>query len=272
MRLEIVPGSVKEPDYLLDDNGVMRLLPAARLDAIPNQALRLWCHNHARYGLPTAELIEWLQFFVKSYKAIEIGSGCGDLAFHLGIPATDSYVPQLAGSLRPERDVRLHACRGSSMQDEIVIPDFLAHLPRYAGFPVPVIMLWVDGKPDFRAVDSSRIVQCFKKRQCGICGTKLGDESFFIGGDACRRNHLFLDPAMHKVCAEFSAKICPFLSGQRAHYSERAVPAVQGVMIAERPPYVPENMFLFRSMTKWTRMLPEGNGGVCFKDRSLYRG
>jgi hypothetical protein len=138
VRLEIVPGSVKEPDYLLDDNGVMRLLPAARLDAIPNQALRMWCHNHARYGLPTAELIEWLQFFVKSYKAIEIGSGCGDLAFHLGIPATDSRMQE-----RPE----IRAWYDFLQHPAVVCPPFVETLDATQAIakykPDLVIASWV---------------------------------------------------------------------------------------------------------------------------------
>lgn len=69
----------------------MRLLPAATLQAIPLFHLRLWCARHARYGLPTVELVNWLKEQIGTRKAIEIGSGNGDLAYHLGIHGTDNY-------------------------------------------------------------------------------------------------------------------------------------------------------------------------------------
>jgi hypothetical protein len=43
----------------------------------------------------------------------------------------------------------------------ILIPKFLEHLERHSGFPVPFVMLWVDGRPDFRAVDSALVLRCW---------------------------------------------------------------------------------------------------------------
>jgi len=130
---------------------------------------------------------------------------------------------------------------------------------------VPFVMLWVDGKPDFRAVDSEKIMECYKSKLCGICGRRLGEFSYFIGGDGCKRNHVFLDPAMHRECAEFSAIVCPFLSGQREGYSERPIPKKNDIVIATRPAWVPENKYILKSRTKWTEMRPEAGGGVAFK-------
>jgi hypothetical protein len=45
----------------------------------------------ARYLLPTVELVDHLKSVIVGRKAIEIGSGSGDLARFLGIPATDNY-------------------------------------------------------------------------------------------------------------------------------------------------------------------------------------
>ena len=90
------------PD-LLDEHQHIKLLPAAELDAIPRDALRLWCHVNARYGLPTQELIAYLKKRIAGRNAIEIGSGYGDLAYHLGIPATDSWImtdPKVAAFYR----------------------------------------------------------------------------------------------------------------------------------------------------------------------------
>jgi hypothetical protein len=77
---------------LLDEQNHLKLLPTAELDAIPHDTLRYWCHVNARYGLPTVELIAWLKSYIGDRTAIEIGSGNGDLAHHLGIRATDSWI------------------------------------------------------------------------------------------------------------------------------------------------------------------------------------
>jgi hypothetical protein len=37
-----------------------------------------------------------------------------------------------------------------------MIPEFLSHLKTYGGYPVPFTQLWIDGKPDFRAVDPTK--------------------------------------------------------------------------------------------------------------------
>lgn len=81
------------PD-LLDQDGSLRLMPASEYDKIEQPALQIWCHHNTRYGLPTTELVEWIQNRIGNRAAIEIGSGCGDLAKHLGIPGTDSKVQE----------------------------------------------------------------------------------------------------------------------------------------------------------------------------------
>ena len=89
MEIRSLPPDLPLPD-LLDADGRLRLLPTAEYDRIPPDSLQLWCHLNARYGLPTIELVAWLQKRIAGRNAIEIGSGSGDLAFHLGIPATDN--------------------------------------------------------------------------------------------------------------------------------------------------------------------------------------
>lgn len=93
MEIRVLPSNLPLP-ALLDANGQLSLLAAQQYNAIPPDALRLWCHKHARYGLPTRELIVWLKDLIGSRTAIEIGSGAGDLAFHLGIPATDNRMQE----------------------------------------------------------------------------------------------------------------------------------------------------------------------------------
>jgi hypothetical protein len=93
MDFQLLPQEPELPD-LLDNNNMLKLLESKAYNAISSNALRVWCHYHARYGLPTAELIEWLQERIANRKVIEIGSGAGDLAYHLGIPATDNRMQE----------------------------------------------------------------------------------------------------------------------------------------------------------------------------------
>jgi hypothetical protein len=90
------PTTIPLPD-LLDDGGMLKLLPSSHYDAITSDSLRLWCHQNARYGLPTLELIGWLKYVIGVRLAIEIGAGSGDLSHHLGILGTDSWLQE-----RPE--------------------------------------------------------------------------------------------------------------------------------------------------------------------------
>lgn len=79
------------PELLLP-NGKMKLLPAAFYDAKDKNDLRLFCHNYARYGIPTTELVDFLIQKIDGRSAIEIGSGHGDLGYHLNIKMTDSKI------------------------------------------------------------------------------------------------------------------------------------------------------------------------------------
>ena len=93
MEFCVLPNNLELPD-LLDADGRLKLLPAAAYDGLSRDALRVWCHNYARYGLPTVELVAWLRERLVGRTAIEIGSGSGDLAYHLGIPATDNRMQE----------------------------------------------------------------------------------------------------------------------------------------------------------------------------------
>lgn len=93
MEISLLPADLPLPD-LLDESGQLKLLRAQEYDQIAPSALRLWCHHHGRYGLPTVELVEWLRSRLAGRSPIEIGSGAGDLAARLGIPATDNRMQE----------------------------------------------------------------------------------------------------------------------------------------------------------------------------------
>jgi len=78
---------------LLDDNRRMYPLNSYfyRTYMTP-AALRVWCHDHARYNVITGELLDWLREQIGTRTALEIAAGMGDLGYRLGIPMTDSHV------------------------------------------------------------------------------------------------------------------------------------------------------------------------------------
>lgn len=77
-------------ELLLLPNGKLKLLPAAAYDKCDRQEIRIFCHHTGRYGLPTEEVVGYIKGLINGRSAIEIGSGNGDLGYHLGIPMTDS--------------------------------------------------------------------------------------------------------------------------------------------------------------------------------------
>ncbi len=77
---------------LIMENGKLKLLHANDYYEMHWDEVRAFCHFQGRYGLPTVEVVEYLKDIIDGRTAIEIGSGHGDLGFHLGIPMTDSKI------------------------------------------------------------------------------------------------------------------------------------------------------------------------------------
>jgi hypothetical protein len=88
--ISVLDASTPIP-MLLREDGKMLIAPSVFYDMIPLASLRVWCHNYGRYGVPTTELIGWLLHEIGTRFAIEIGAGCGDLCYNLGITGTDNY-------------------------------------------------------------------------------------------------------------------------------------------------------------------------------------
>lgn len=90
MRYTVInPADVQMPDLLTID-GHLKTLASAEFDKIKHQDLRVWCHTHARYGLPTLETVAWLRDKIAGRWALEIGAGAGDLCRALGIVGVDN--------------------------------------------------------------------------------------------------------------------------------------------------------------------------------------
>jgi hypothetical protein len=89
----IDPGTIRDiSNDLLMPNGKLKLLSSLDYAKYTTQELQLFGYKNARYGIPTIELVEYIKTIIGDRSAIEIGSGHGDLGYHLGIPMTDSKI------------------------------------------------------------------------------------------------------------------------------------------------------------------------------------
>lgn len=80
------------------------------------------------------------------------------------------------------------------------------------GRPVPWFVDWIDGKPEFRAMDWHKYVRAIRERLCWVCGGKLATRFAFVAGPMCGINRTSAEPPSHLECARWSARNCPFLS------------------------------------------------------------
>jgi hypothetical protein len=157
------------------------------------------------------------------------------------------------------------------MIDLGTIPSRIASLPRDArGYPVPWFVAWLrDGKPvpagtgapDFRVVKPGAIPDAHNHGLCWICGDTLGAFRSFVIGPMCALNRISAEPPSHLECAEFAARVCPFLSRPKERRNEKDVPdhvAPAGHMIRRNP-----GVALVWT-TKRYKVVSDGNGGALF--------
>src|SRR5580700_2439597 len=75
---------------VLDENKKIKLLPSQVWKSFDWNDFRIFCHNYARYGIHTTEQQLCLHRLIDGRETIEIGSGAGDLGYHMRILMTDS--------------------------------------------------------------------------------------------------------------------------------------------------------------------------------------
>jgi hypothetical protein len=106
------------------------------------------------------------------------------------------------------------------------LPPRMKKLPLdHRGFPVPWFVAFIDGKPDFRVVDTPKIGIAVKQRRCWVCGEPLGVRMAFVIGPMCAVNRVISEPPSHRDCAIFSATACPFLTQPRMRRNTNDLPA-----------------------------------------------
>lgn len=103
------------------------------------------------------------------------------------------------------------------------IPKLMRIRPRDSrGYPIPYIVL-IDkaGNPQFTINNSETVDYCIRRRHCAICGRKMADGFWFVGGSRCflHDHGAFIDPPVHYECGDYALRVCPFLAMPR--YSGR---------------------------------------------------
>jgi hypothetical protein len=92
------------------------------------------------------------------------------------------------------------------------------------GYPVPWFVAWVEGKPEFRAMEAGKFRDAVKQRRCWVCGAPLGRWLAFPIGAMCAITRTISEPPSHRECAEWSIRNCPFLNNPRAVRDEADKP------------------------------------------------
>lgn len=117
--------------------------------------------------------------------------------------------------------------------EEVPVPPALQRFPLWHGYPVHYTV-WRDksGRPDFRIMDDARRWECFRKQWCHLCGRNLGQGPYcFIGGPKSVEAHRFVDGPMHRECAEYAARVCPFLASPTGKYRTVVYAEIDGQVV-----------------------------------------
>jgi hypothetical protein len=130
------------------------------------------------------------------------------------------------------------------------IPPRMRSLPLdRRGFPIPWFVQWfkdgiacrpgLDGaEPNFTIMDAAKRVRAVRNRLCWVCGQQLGKNLCFVIGPMCGISRVSAEPPVHRDCALFSIKACPFLANPRMRRAEALYPedrSVPGTMIERNP-------------------------------------
>jgi hypothetical protein len=142
------------------------------------------------------------------------------------------------------------------------IPDRMKRLPiSDEGYPVPYFVPWIDGKPEFRGMDSEKFGLCVRHHRCWLCGFTLGKFKTFPIGPMCAVNRVISEPPSHHGCALYGMQACPFLTEPRMRRNEANMPEghIAGVAIKRNPGVT----------CLWTtlsyKLFRPPNGGVLFE-------
>lgn len=117
----------------------------------------------------------------------------------------------------------------------IPIPERMRHLPvDRRGYPVPVIVMIKDGRPEFSINDMDVTNQMIVEDRCTICGGKLFRGRWLVGGglSALSGNGKFADAPAHNECTHYALQVCPYLATPNWRTTIGKARAAQNNMVA----------------------------------------
>jgi hypothetical protein len=121
----------------------------------------------------------------------------------------------------------------------IEIPERMRALPISGqGYPIPWFVAWINGKADFRVVDTRKIMIAIRQGRCWLCGGSMGRFKAFVIGPMCAVNRTSSEPPSHRDCAEYAVGACPFLTKPRMRRNAADLPEHQGapgIMLDRNP-------------------------------------
>lgn len=145
----------------------------------------------------------------------------------------------------------------------VPLPPRLAARPKdHRGYPIPWnVQLDAAGRPDFRVIDQRKVAQAVRNRVCGLCGEPLGRHLAFIGGPLSHQSRFFTDPPMHKDCAQYALRVCPWLAAPNMRYAEQ-LPQLAGVTTVVHTQMIsdqrPERFFVATTRDYRLVRMPDG--------------
>ena len=151
------------------------------------------------------------------------------------------------------------------------MPPNMQKLPRDdVGRPVPFFVEYIDGKPDFRVMNSKSFRACLAKDLCWVCGKRMQPRTqhVFVAGPMCLINLTSAEPPSHFKCAEWSARACPFLVNPKKVRREGNLPeeAIDpgGIMIDRNP-----GVTALISARYWSPI--QAGNGLIIRFRNVYQ-
>lgn len=122
---------------------------------------------------------------------------------------------------------------------DVPIPPRMAKLPLDKhGRVVPWFVAWIDGQPDHRIVRPGGVIEATHYRKCWLCGQPMSAFKTFVIGPMCAVNRVSSEPPSHRDCAEYAARVCPFLTHPNMRRRESGLEDTRnpaGVMIKRNP-------------------------------------
>jgi hypothetical protein len=141
-------------------------------------------------------------------------------------------------TLDEQNELAEQAAAAARLRDT-AMPQRIAALDTHRGFPVPWFVDRTIDPPDFRIIDERKVMLAADRRLCWVCGQALGAYAAYVVGPMCCINRVSAEPPSHRECAEYSARVCPFLSRPHARRRTNAMPdglaAPAGMMIERNP-------------------------------------